>query len=150
MSLQNYIDDQVKRLRHQTITNSDQLTLGQLIEKIEVIKKKDYKCHDGSEPSVGYDFEYLFPTTIDSWRGSYEELALNFETTGEELSLSKFLELLKSAVGKTFYGYKGGDYTMDENTPIWVANYSHSGNTAVVDVLDCDYKIILVTGYREF
>jgi hypothetical protein len=150
MDLQTFLDNKVKALRQQTLANSDQLTLGQLIEKIEAIVKKGYKCHDDSEPTVRYDFEYLFPTTIDSWRGSYAELALNFETSGEELPVSKFLELLKSAVGKTFEGYKGGDFIMDERTPIWVANYSHSGNTAVVDVLDCDYQVILVTGYREY
>ena len=33
---------------------------------------------DGDEAIVRYDFEYLFPTSIDSWRGSYDELALNF------------------------------------------------------------------------
>ena len=150
MDLQTFLDNKVKALRQQTLVNSDQLTLGELIAKIEAVVKKGYKCHDGSEPTVRYDFEYLFPTTIDSWRGSYAELALNFETSGEELPVSKFLELLKSAVGKTFEGYKGGDFAMDENTPIWVANYSHSGNTAVVDVLDCDYQVILVTGYREY
>lgn len=150
MDLQNYLDSVLKRQRQERLANSDQLTLGELIEKIETIVKKGYKCHDGSEPTVRYDFEYLFPTEIDSWRGSYAELALNYETSGEELTVSKFLEILKAAVGKTFTGYKGGDFLMDENTPIWVANYGNSGNTALVDVIDNDYQVILVTGYREF
>jgi len=150
MSLQTFLDNKAKALRQQMLANSDQLTLGQLIEKVEAIAKNGYKLSDGSEPTVRYDFEYLFPTAIDSWRGSYAELALNFESNGEELPVSKFIELLKSAVGKTFEGYKGGDFTMDESTPIWVANCGNSGNTAVVDVLDCKYVVILITGYREY
>lgn len=65
------------------------------------------------------------------------------------MTTSEFLKMLKETVGKEFTGYKGGEFTMDENTPIWVANYGNSGNTAVIDVIDEDYKIILVTGLRE-
>ena len=68
----------------------------------------------------------------------------------ENVSVADMRHRVQSAIGDVFEGYKGGDFTMDKNTPIWVANYSHSGNTAVVDVLDCDYQVILVTGYREY
>lgn len=150
MDIQTVVDEKLKSLRKQILANSDQLTLGKLIKKIENVVKKGYKCYDGSEPTVRYDFEYLFPTKIDSWRGSYAELALNYKTEGEYLPVSKFLDLLKSAIGATFDGYKGGEFTMHEDTPVWVANYGNSGNTAVVDVLDCNYEVILVTGYREY
>ena len=149
MDLQEYLDDKVQKLRKQMHANSDQLTLGSLIEKVSKIKQRGYKCYDGSEPNVYYDFGYLFPNSIDSWRGIYKELALNYKTDGSPLPLSKFLSLLESSVGKTFYGYKGGEYTMDEDTPVWVANYGEAGNTAVLDVIDNDYQVIVVTGFRE-
>lgn len=147
MDLQTYIQNAVKASRANTLANSDQLTLGELILKLEPIVKNQ---KEGEEATVRYDFEYLFPTTIDSWRGSYDELALNFETQGEEMKVSEFLKMLKECVGKTFTGYKGGDFTMHKRTPIWVANYSHSGNTAVIDVVDNEYVVLLITGYREF
>ena len=147
MDLQTYIQNAVKASRANTLANSDQLTLGELILKLEPIVKNQ---KEGEEATVRYDFEYLFPTSIDSWRGSYDELALNFETQGEEMKVSEFLKMLKECVGKTFTGYKGGDFTMHKGTPIWVANYSHSGNTAVIDVVDNGYVILLITGYREF
>ena len=147
MDLQTYIQNAVKASRANTLANSDQLTLGELILKLEPIVKNQ---KEGEEATVRYDFEYLFPTAIDSWRGSYDELALNFETQGEEMKVSEFLNMLKECVGKTFTGYKGGDFTMHKGTPIWVANYSHSGNTAVIDVVDNGYVILLITGYREF
>lgn len=147
MDLQQFIDLQVKNARKMSFEKSNQLTLGQLIEKIESITNND--C-DGDEPYVVYDFEYLFPSSINSWRGSYSELALNFESGGSPMSISSFLSMLKETVGKTFEGYKGGDFLMGKETPIWVANYGNSGNTGVVDVLDLGYKIVIITQYCEY
>jgi len=129
-----------------TVSASDQLTLGELILKLDPIVEKQ----DEGEATVRYDFEYLFPNDIDSWRGSYSELALNFTTEGQVMKVSEFLKMLKDCIGRKFIGYKGGEFTMNKNTPIWVANYGNSGNTAVIDVLDNEYCVILITGYREF
>ena len=82
MDLQTYIQNAVKASRENTLSNSDQLTLGELISKLEPIVKNQ---KSDNEATVRYDFEYLFPTSIDSWRGSYAELALDFETQGEEM-----------------------------------------------------------------
>jgi hypothetical protein len=148
MGLQEYVNKSIQLAREERMRNSDQLTLGELIERITKIKEK-YK-EEKDEPIVKYDFEYLFPTELMSWRGSYAELALNFETTGKYMSVSAFLKMLQDAVGATFEGYKGGDFVMNENTPIWVANYGNSGNTAIIDVLDSKYCVTLITGLREF
>lgn len=130
------------------MAESDQLTLGGIIKKLVPIVENQKERED--EATVCFDFADTFPTKIDSWRGSYAELALNYTSEGEELRVTDFLNLLKSTVGKTLKGYKGGDYTMDENTPVWVANWGRSGNTAVIEVVDDGYQVILMTGYREF
>lgn len=146
MDLQTYLNNAVAASRQATLAKSDQLTLGELILKLEPIVEKQGE----DEATVRYDFEYLFPNNIDSWRGSYSELALNFTTEGQEMKVSDFLNMLKECIGKEFTGYKGGEFTMNKHTPIWVANYGNSGNTAVIDVIDNGYCIILITGYREF
>lgn len=148
MDMQTYIQNAVKAGRQNTLSKSDQLTLGELILKLEPIVEKQKERKDEAE--VKYDFEYLFPTSIDSWRGSYDELALNFEIEGNCMKVTDFLKMLKEALGKEFTGYKGGEFYMNKNTPVWVANYGNSGNTAVIDVVDDGYQIILITGYREF
>jgi hypothetical protein len=152
MDFQELVTNASKAMRQETLNNSDQLTLGELILKLEPIAKDQQKIIEkyGNEASVVYDFEYLYPSNIDSWRGSYAELALNFKAEGEPLTITKFLKLLKSTIGKTFTGYKGGEFVMSKHTPLWVANYGHSGNTAVVDVLDNEYEVVLITGRREF
>ncbi len=146
--MQSYIENAVAASRAKTLANSDQLTLGELILKLEPIVAKQKDRTD--EATVHYDFEYLFPNSIDSWRGSYAELALNYMVDGTPMKVTDFYNMLKETVGKEFTGYKGGEYIMSRQTPIWVANYSHSGNTAVIDVVDNDYVVVIITGYREF
>ena len=151
MDLQTYLSNAVAVSRAKSLAQSDQLTLGEAIAKLEpivnrqpeIIKKYEH------EAEVRYDFEYLFPTDLMSWRGIYAELALNFEADGTPMKVTAFCEMLKGAVGKTFEGYKGGDFTMSRQTPIWVARYGNSGNTALIDVIDGGYTVLLVTAYRE-
>jgi len=102
MDLQTYLNNAVAVSRQATLANSDQLTLGELILKLEPIVEKQGE----DEATVRYDFEYLFPNDIDSWRGSYSELALNFTTEGQEMKVSDFLKMLKDCIGKEFTGYK--------------------------------------------
>ena len=152
MDIQDYLTAITSSERAKRMAQSDQLTLGELILKMEaVVARQKARIAEGKEEAtVRYDFEYLFPTSIDSWRGSYAELALNFQAEGNELTATDFLKVLKDAVGKTFCGYKGGDYVMSRQTPVWVANYGNSGNTAVLDVIDDEYQVVIVTGYRQF
>ena len=149
MDLQTFVSNAVAAERMKTFNESDQLSLGEIISKCEEIAKRGYRCSDDREPGVCFDFEYAHPVGIDSWRGIYAELALKFEFSGEAMTLSNFIDLLKDAVGKTFTGYKGGDFKMSRHTPVWVANYGNSGNTAVIGVVDNNYEVILMTGYRE-
>jgi hypothetical protein len=70
MDLQTYLNNALAASRQATLANSDQLTLGELILKLEPIVEKQGE----DEATVRYDFEYLFPNDIDSWRGSYSNL----------------------------------------------------------------------------
>ena len=123
----------------------EQLSLGELISKCEKILRI---ADRGAEMSVSFDFEYAQPTTLNSWRGVYSDLALGFDFANADVLLPAFIAMLKSADGAVMKGYKGGDYTMRLSTPVWVANYGHSGNTAVVGVLEEAWRVVIVTEYQ--
>lgn len=138
-----------------------QLTLGQLIKHLElVIKRRPEAAND----IVLFDFEYAYPMSVDCWRGVYAHLAIGFSFNGygipgyqkqdnqknDALNVASFIGLLKDAVGKTFHGWKGGDYTMNESTPLWVANEGNSGNTIITGVLDNEIEIVLLTQFHEY
>lgn len=97
--------------------------------------------------SVRYDFGPFTPKGLDSYRGYYEQLALGH---GEEkITVSQLLALLRDAVGKTFTGWKGGDYDMGESTHMWVANRGECHSTAIVGIIDCEYQAVIETAFVE-
>ena len=59
-----------------------------------------------------------------SYRGYYDQLA--FEPM-ENVTVGAMLDDAKSALGKTFQGYKGGDYEMKAWTEVWLAHYGQCG-----------------------
>lgn len=151
MDLGKYLEAMSKMERQEKLKDSAQLSLGELILKLESIPDKQKK--------VVYDFGEYAPTDIDSWRGIYSELALDYEKT-EPKTVEQILSILKEANGNSFQGYKGGYFKMGRNTPIWVANYSESGisdykggldnypSVAVVEVVDGPV-VVLVTDVNE-
>lgn len=117
LNLQDILDGQMAKARAKVLETSPQLSIGEMLARLEAA--------DGSLP-VEFDFGGA-PTTLDSWRGSYEEIAIGFEPKGETLPTAHQLCTdLVFAIGKTYQGYKGGDFTMGRTTPVWVANYGHS------------------------
>lgn len=62
---------------------------------------------------------------LDSYRGYYCDLA--FEPSEESKTVAELLEICQGSMGQVFTGYKGGDYMMGANTPIWLAHYGGCG-----------------------
>lgn len=85
-----------------------QLTLGELIDWL--------KSNKGQ-------IEFGFGRPM-SYRGSYDELA--FEPV-ENTTGSAMLHHAESAVDVRFEGYKGGEFMMTRDTPVWIAPYGESG-----------------------
>ena len=151
--MQKMFDDMMVAGRAKEMLTSTQLTLGELILKLEVVNQ---------DLPIVFDEAGFKPTGLESWRGSYRELAIQYKdgggscydqpkdscekdefgdhgyncpcggSKGYETTLPKkpkvkdFLKILKMSSGKYFVGYKGGDFTMGKPTPIWVANYGTS------------------------
>ena len=80
------------------------MTLGELILRLqEEDPEKIIVC--------GFDAPH-------SYRGYYDELA--FEPCAPA-KVGEMLAAAKSAVGATFEGWKGGEFTMHEYTDVWLA-----------------------------
>lgn len=140
----NDFQKQAQIWRKNQFIGSGQMTLGQMIDACENLEVNN------NDNRVVFDFCGQHPVDLDSWRGIYAELALNYGDGINDMTLEKFLKLLKDAVGETFTGYNGGDYIMTRDTPVWVANYGQSGNTAVVGITaPSSYQIVIHTAYRE-
>lgn len=139
-----------------------QLTLWGLIKKLEAVKDK-------ALPLL-IDCTNNLPLSLDSWRGSYCDLAIQTEDMGGYLvntktlkyqeigcvnpNVERWLSVLNEAVGETFTGYKGWEFWMSYHTRVWLAEYSNSCFNIVdniyeevffVDVLETESEVILIT-----
>ena len=111
------------------------MNLGQLIIQLKAQKQN---------VMVEYDFCDFCPSGLHSWRGIYAELALGYASK-ENISVAELLKLCEDAVGKTFEGYKGGEFVMSENTEVHVDNYGRYSCTSITRVTSSDYACIIHT-----
>ena len=61
-----------------------------------------------------------------SYRGYYCDIA--FERHEGVRPATGLLADCRAAMGEVFMGYKGGDYVMGRQTPVWVASYGCCGD----------------------
>jgi len=121
----------------------EQMTLGEMISALQ-------KCDQ--DATVRFDFGGLHPASMDSYRGYYDQLAIGFESnlTGSNTGkVGWLLEQCQFSIEHVFHGYKGGEYQMSLDTPLWVANYGQCHGTAVVGVRDLGYMVIIETAYLD-
>jgi len=139
---------EVQEMRDKEFSESLQITIGELINQLKAIELRE----GDDEQYVIFDFGGYVPDGIDSWRGSYSELAIGHANKPyrEYPKLSDFINMLESAIGSTFYGWKGGEFEMNEDTPIWVDNYGEYTETVVVGVIDDGFRIIIETRYIKY
>ena len=83
-----------------------QMTLGKLIEALEGLNPERKVVGLGQ---------------LDSYRGYYEDLAFGPDETPR--TVGDLLAECKKAMGRYFTGYKGGEFLMGEDTPLWVSAY---------------------------
>lgn len=84
---------------------TEHLTLGEVITALS--------AHDPDKRvKVGFRHPH-------SWRGDYSELAFEI---AENITVREMLDEAQWAVGRTFQGWKGGDYPMREGTFVWLVN----------------------------
>lgn len=132
----------------------DRLNLGELIEALE---KMSTHNDDGDPVTIRFDFGSAIPTTLDSWRGDYSHLALGYELTGydgegdyDNCTVESLLNHLKSSIGETFHGWKGGEYVANADKEVWIANSGNFDNTAIVGLIDQGHYVVIETAFEDY
>lgn len=77
-----------------------------------------------------------------SYRGYYSDLA--FDITEEDTTAQQLLTHCEESLGTTFVGWKGGDFIMGGDTPLWMSEEGHTGR-AIMGVEKRVGKIALIT-----
>ena len=114
-----------------------QYNLGNLIKDLEKLDPKvNIVFENGS-------YQLLSPIAFGSWRGSYDCLALMGGYKKDGIKVQELLDMAKNTVGKMFEGYKGGEFIMDESTPIYCVEEFRESYFEKV------YRIITVCTYWQ-
>lgn len=95
------------------------MRLGELIERLK------------QEPS-GNVIKNGFGKSM-SYRGDYYQIA--FEPAAN-VTIGYMLQEAENAIGRTYTGYKGGDFIMDEYVDVYLANYGNTGDEISGILLD--------------
>jgi hypothetical protein len=108
-AMQAFIDNALKKFDDQRKASS-QFNLGNLMNRLRGLPQ---------------DMPILLGRA-NSYRGYYCDLA--FEPLVQPCTVKEARQEVEQANGTTFEGWKGGDYTMARDTPVW---YSHRGDVGL-------------------
>mgnify|MGYP006078505723 FL=1 len=117
-NLQQVINDMLKESQDQRKA-SPQFSLNDLIDRLEQLPQ---------------DMPILLGEA-DSYRGYYSDLAFAPLYDTEPRTVKEALKEALLAHGKTFEGYKGGEFTMEGDTPVWYSHYGSCG-PAIIGITD--------------
>ena len=116
------------------LTNSGIITLGELEARLQAV-----------EPVAPVMFDNgTYPGELTSYRGYYRFIAI--EPCKGYCNAGDLLERVTPAIGKTFTGYKGGEFKMSRMTPVWVSAYGIASRQGLVGVELKNGVVILKTG----
>jgi len=77
---------------------------------------------------VGIDKTILGLTSnLHSYRGYYEDIALEYMPYQRPIHVSNIVWQLEYQIGEFFPGYKGGEYKLTKNSPVWISDYRSIG-----------------------
>lgn len=112
---------------HARITRTDyHVTLGKMIDVLGPLP---------SNMIVRFDWNGESPKQEMSYRGYYSDLAFDWDV--EPITVEEFAAMCGKALGAIYTGYKGGDWPMGSDTPLWASAYGTTGRAIIgVDVED--------------
>lgn len=111
MSLQDAFDRMFEEWRRERAET--QMTLGKLIKQLEEMTEDDCVAN---------------LVNPHSYRGYYSDIAFSVDGTTTAANLLKTCRLV---MGREFTGYKGGEFLMGENTPVWISSYGVCGDKLI-------------------
>lgn len=122
-------------------SSAGNITIGRMLKKLDQFQDDElFEFTNGK----------YFDGSYGSYRGYYEDLYLGYsdEDQGKN-TIGDLKKTLRQALeDKVMFGYKGGDFVIDENTLVWLSTYGRCGDL-IVDVIKLNNAIYVVTKEDE-
>lgn len=123
-------------------SGASNLTIGEMQSKLEQFNNED---------QVTFLNGKYFDGDFDSYRGYYVDMYLGYsdEDQGKN-TVEDLKQALESALKQgVMEGYKGGTYSIDHDTLLWLSSYGCCGDM-IVDVVEYKGDIVIVTKEDEY
>ncbi len=106
---------------------------------------------EGENAHIQFSFGSAYPTTFDSYRGNYRDLCIQYsgEYSGSGKKAGDFLKEIEKAYTEEFQGWKGGTFTMDYDSEVYVACRGCTSETRIVGIRANDFDIEILTAEIE-
>lgn len=87
---------------------------------------------------------------LHSYRGVYSDLSLGYHDGDHyfddpEITVGQMSLALRNVIGEVMYGYKGGEFTMQQDTVCWLSGYRECTGMKVVGVEEIEGAVYLMT-----
>lgn len=136
----------MKAEREKECLEAGQVTLGELRLALELTDPAflvKFKWPEGKKTEEMFLEEYktlsesfspdnIYPGNFHSYRGHYHFICV--EPDSELTSVGDFFLEVDDAIGSVYIGYKGGEFYMDKNTPVWVDYYGKANGYGITDL----------------
>lgn len=93
---------------------------------------------------------HILDGKLHSYRGIYSDLSLGYHDGDHyfddpEITVGQMSLALRNVIGDTMYGYKGGEYTMQQDTLCWLSGWNEYTGLKVVGVEEIEGTVYLMT-----
>jgi hypothetical protein len=109
----------------------------------------------GQDKRVYFDFCRCVPTEVGSWRGVYAEPALGWAPSGysgnaQAPTVAELIGRLEEAIdGRTFGGWKSGDYSYGLRHTLHIDNAGDWTQTEIASVEQDEYQVMIYTIHED-
>ncbi len=145
LDIQSVLDAMIGQQVDKMCAEVGQWTLGQLVEALKRFPADKWIRFDSRANDE--DEDGLYPYSYDSYRGYYRLVAVS--RSRKPMLVGEFLDRTEAAIGATYTGYKGGDFTMNGGTPVWVSEYGRMSGVGIVGIDEIEGMVILKTAVCE-
>ena len=98
---------------------------------------------------VYFDYGAFPEAGVSSYRGSYDEAMISPADGGTAITNKELQDSIKKRIGTYMSGYKGGEYLIESETPLWVAEYGQWPGRAIRGVERNGNSLTIITELDE-
>ena len=117
------------------------LSLKEIIERLEKIDPESTITLKNS-----YNGMRHINLKFGSYRGNYEDLYID-TNFNEEVKVKDFLIELKEIIGKTVWGWKGGEYEVTEESKLYISSLGICSEMVITDIKSIGNSVWLVNEF---